>query len=70
MISEGPKYGIAMKLSTDLSPTRFNPGPGTYELLNRDNLNFKKNASWKIGSEERLPKEKNSTVIVPGPGNY
>lgn len=31
-ISEGPKYGVGMKLNNNMSPMKNNPGPGTYDL--------------------------------------
>lgn len=43
MISEGPRYGMSAKLPDDkaLSPMKNNPGPGMYDLQNKDNGNFR-----------------------------
>lgn len=42
-LSEGPKYGISAKLPSeiDASPAKANPGPGNYDLQNRDNINMR-----------------------------
>jgi hypothetical protein len=61
---------MGAKLKNDFSPMKNNPGPGTYELMNRDNSNMNRSAQWKMGSQERLPKMRTTNMLVPGPGNY
>lgn len=36
-IADGPRYGMSAKLPNDLNPMKNNPGPGQYNLQNRNN---------------------------------
>ena len=69
-ISEGPKYGMAAKLGSELSPMKHNPGPGTYDLQNIDNINMNRSQKYSCGSSQRLPQVQPGQKYVPGPGNY
>ena len=46
----------------------FVPGPGAYV----PEVNFAKehHPTYRIGTEERIPKDKTTVKEVPGPGNY
>ena len=69
-ISEGPKYGVGLKLNTDTSPTKHNPGPGTYDLQNAKNPNQHTSQQFSVGKASRSPAVNKSLLGVPGPGNY
>ena len=43
---------------------KYVPGPGAY------NTEIKQTGGWSMGHETRMPKEKSTKTIVPGPGNY
>lgn len=47
------------------------PGPGNYDLQNKDNANHHRSPAFSLGSSQRLPlgggKE---TKMKPGPGRY
>ena len=69
-ISDGPKWGIGQKLSNDFSKTQNVPGPGNYELQNRDNLNMKSAQRYSVGHSKRGGLAEKGNLNVPGPGNY
>ena len=60
-----PAYGFGTSKKLEIAKTDplFNPGPGTYEPK-KATFHF---PTWKIGSESRLTKNRNSN---PGPGQY
>ena len=68
----GPKYGMGVKLDNDLpsKSLRKVPGPGQYDLQNKDNLNMKGGNRYSMGTSQRLPVVTRSIATVPGPGNY
>jgi len=49
-MAEGPKYYLGQKLDNDKSPMKNNPGPGAYELMNKDNLNMTTSKKFGIGT--------------------
>ena len=66
---EGPKYVMGSRLNDGMSPEKNkNPGPGTYNTHEMENLNMKFSAKYKFGSATRLPPMRGQEV--PGPGNY
>ena len=66
---EGPKYVMGSKLTTDdLEGIKKNPGPGQYDLQNKDNANMHASKKFSVGTSQRSNMAKNS--IAPGPGNY
>ena len=50
MIAEGPRYGMSAKLPNDLNPMKNNPGPGQYNLQDRNNQNFRNTQKFGIGT--------------------
>ena len=69
MISEGPKFVIGSRLPTDMSPgVKHNPGPGQYDLQNRDNVTMHSPRKFSMGSSQRGNFVAKS--VAPGPGNY
>jgi hypothetical protein len=57
-----------IKIGSDYRRTflenKLGPGPGSY------NTETKQTGGWSMGHETRIPKEKSTKDIVPGPGNY
>ena len=47
-----------------------NPGPGSYDMQNRDNGNMKNSQKFGIGTSNRTAMVARSISTVPGPGNY
>lgn len=68
----GPKYGMGMKLDNDMQSKSLRkvPGPGQYDLQNKDNLNMRSGNRYSVGTSQRLPVVTRSIATVPGPGNY
>ena len=68
-IQEGPKFIMGSKLENEKNlPSRNNPGPGQYDLQNKDNANMHSPKKFSMGSSQRAQMARNS--IAPGPGNY
>lgn len=66
---EGPKFVMGAKLNTDeLAAIKKNPGPGQYDLQNKDNANMHSPKKFSMGSSQRG--ELAAKSIAPGPGNY
>lgn len=47
-----------------------NPGPGQYDLQNKDNANMMRSTKYSIGTGSRDQVVAKSVALVPGPGNY
>jgi len=45
---------MGAKLNNDLSPMKNNPGPGNYELQNRDNINMRGSQKFSVGTSQRI----------------
>lgn len=67
-MKEGPKYVMGLK-GRDLSKENlYIPGPGAYRP---DAQTIKQHhPAFKIGTEARIPGDRSTIKLVPGPGNY
>lgn len=68
-MADSQKYSMGARLSNDMSPMKNMPGPGQYDLQNRDNSNFKNSKKFSVGTSQRSGMVAKS-LNVPGPGNY
>ena len=68
-MSESQKYSMGARLRNDMSPMKNIPGPGQYDLQNKDNANFKNSKKFSVGTSQRGSLT-NRSLNVPGPGNY
>ena len=67
----GPRYGIGQRPSKEGSPSTLrNPGPGSYETQNRDNLNMSAGAHYSMGKGDRSVSANKSAAQLPAPGSY
>jgi len=62
---------MGLRLASDLarSPMK-NPGPGSYNLQNKDNMNMVHGLKYSIGTGGRGNVVSKGLIAVPGPGNY
>lgn len=61
--------GIKLNDSISSSPAR-NPGPGQYDLQNKDNIKMLRASKYSIGTSSRGQVVTKAIANVPGPGNY
>jgi hypothetical protein len=61
---------MGIKLESSLGKVKNVPGPGNYDLMNRDNDKMRGGQRYGIGTSQRLPVVSRSISTVPGPGNY
>ena len=60
---------MGSRLTTDeLAAIKKNPGPGQYDLQNKDNGNMHTSKKFSVGTGQRG--DMASKSIAPGPGNY
>mmetsp|Transcript_39575 Transcript_39575/g.60496 ORF Transcript_39575/g.60496 Transcript_39575/m.60496 type:complete len:135 (+) Transcript_39575:869-1273(+) len=70
-MSEGPKYGMGIRLESSVSPKKNkNPGPGQYDLQHSDNTRMKTSQKFSVGTGKRADISSSPSAKVPGPGNY
>lgn len=68
-VGEGSKFVMGAKLNNEENAhVKKNPGPGQYDLQNKDNSNMHSPKKFSMGSSQRGPLAAKS--IAPGPGNY
>jgi hypothetical protein len=68
-LTEGPKYGMGMKLKS-IEETLIKSmivGPGDYDVMDKDNTRMKKTIRYSMGTSVRTSM---SSKFEPGPGNY
>lgn len=70
-VVEGPSFPIGMKLNDRSASSLLNsPGPGQYDLQNKDNINMKLPLKFGMGTSKRPAVVARSIATVPAPGAY
>lgn len=66
----GSKWSMGEKLDSGMGKAINVPGPGNYELQNKDNIKMKSAQRYSVGHSKRDGLSLKGALNVPGPGNY